>query len=322
MLTAQMINLPEELFEAMKGKVFKTRTVRQVTFTEGVVQAFNYHPTTGRRVAPFTRVQVKARLSTPVTRTLGEYGLNAIHALIHEHNFEYQGQAETGEHLFFKDEVNFTLNNQTYHIPSAMKMLTITDTGATLETMSDPTQYTFKGKSYTEEEVAALCGLTEAQFNQEIYDRWNAINQDQSTHITSTFAIVREVDGGHVTDLYVNEDAIDPATYGQKFTHYGKKTGVKLNYVMYNSCTPENADASAGYEKGNMGTCAIVKGHAFTAPVAYAFDLTREYAVLEARVCEQPETGKEYRTHGYFDINTNQSIPRLHRKTGEGVVFI
>jgi len=317
-----MINLPEELFEAMKGKVFKTRTVRQVTFTEGVVQAFNYHPTTGRRVAPFTRVQVKARLSTPVTRILGEYGLNAIHALIHEHNFEYQGQAETGEYLFFKDEVNFTLNGQTYHIPSAMKMLTVTDTGATLETMSDPTQYTFKGKSYTEEEVAALCGLTEAQFNQEIYDRWNAINQDQSTHITSTFAIVREVELGHVTDLYVNEELTDPATYGQKFTHYGKKTSVKLNYVMYNSCTPDNADTSAGYEKGNFGTCAIVKDHSFSNPIDWNFDLEREYAVLEARVCEQPETGKEYRTHGYYDIKTNQPIPRLHRKTGDGVVFI
>jgi hypothetical protein len=322
MLTHEKINLPEEIFEALKGKVFKTRTVRQVTFTEGIAQAFNYHPTTGKRIAPFTRVQVKARLLAPVTRTLGEYGLNAIHSLIHDQDFAYQGQAETGEYLFFKDEVNFTLNGQSYHIPSAMKVLTVDGSGATLETVSDPTQYTFKGKTYTAEQVAAMCGLTEAQFNLEVYDRWDANSFDQSTHITSTFAIVRETNGGYITDLYVNEVETDPTTYSQKFTHYGKKTSVKLNYVIYNDCTPATAETSAGFEAGNFGTCAVIKNHAWNTPIDFAFDLERKYAILEARVCEQPETGKEYRTSGYFDMKTNQPIPRLHRETGEGVVFI
>jgi len=330
MLTAEQINLPEEVFEALKGKVFRTRVTRKVTFGVQTGQVFNYHPTTGRRIAPFSGPKVFAKLGLPVSEKIGEYGLNAIHAIIHEHNFVYQGQAETGEFIFFKEEVNFILNGQTYHVPSAMKILRVNGSVAEIEDVIDPSSYTFtytvnrvkQTVTFSDEEVAAMLNMSVEDFNEAVYTKWIADSPDPLNNITSTFAIVTNSPNGYFTDLYVNEELIGPANYGTRFTHYGKKTGVKLNYVMYNSCTPATADASAGYEAGNFGACAKSNNHDWATPIDFPFDLEKEYAVLEARVCEQPETGKEYRTHGYFDIKTNQPIPRLHRKTGEGVIFI
>jgi hypothetical protein len=330
MLTAQDIQLPEEAFEALKGKVFKVRQTRKVNFRVSIGQVFNYHPVTGRRIAPFSGPKVTAQLSPITTLTIGEYGLNAIRSIIYDQDFVYQGQAETGEFLFFKEEVNFTLSGVTHHIPAAMKILRVIGGSAEVEDVIDPSEYSFTYTvngvkttvNYSSDEVAAMLNLTPEQFEASVYTKWIATSPDPTTNITSVFAIPIKTDEGYVTSLYVNEQIIDPANYIAKATHYGKRTSVKLHYIAYNDCTSESADSSAGYESGNFGACAKFNNRVASEPIDLPFDLTKEFAVLEARFCEQPESGKEYRVSGYFDAKANEVIPALPRKTGNGVVFI
>jgi hypothetical protein len=329
-LTAEQIQIPDEVFQALKGKVFRTRTQRKVVFSVTIGQVFNYHPTTGRRIAPFSGPKVIAKLSPVSTQAIGEYGLNAIRSIIHDQNFVYEGQAESGEFIFYKKEVNFLLNGNLHHIPAAMKLLRVNGNTAEIEDVLDPAEYTYTYTvnrvkttvNYSKEEVAEMIGVTPETLDELVYTKWTANSPDPQQNITSSFSLIRKEGQGYVTDLYINEEKTDPATYGQKFTHYGKKTTVRLNYVVYNDCTPATADASAGFEKGNFGTCAIAKNHSFSDPYTPSVDLDREFAILEARVCEQPETGKEYRISGHYNLKTEENIPGLIRKTGEGVVFI
>jgi hypothetical protein len=353
--TPEFLGLPQEVIDIAKNRVMRNERQRTVKFYTKNTPQYAFDRAGRRYITGFKRETLPYLTTTQ--RNNNAYALNWLHSKVHEDGYEYSGQDEQGRHIFFRDEVEFWLpnfvltaeraariNDQSpferdqytphpdggyicYQHPSAF-FVTEQNDEVIVEWLNDPEQYnyigTVNGRRQTivvsDDVVAETLGMTIEQLNEEVKTTWHGVNVSAG-QIANAFVVVdSNVNGTIEPSIYVNGTLTAPSQYGNFTTMQGTRTSLRLNAVVYNDCTAETADASAGFEAGNFGACSIVKGIT-SFPFAVEFDPTKEHAVVEFRFCEQPETGKEWRWHGYFNLKTGEQIPALIRKPHPDAIF-
>jgi hypothetical protein len=312
--TPEFLGLPQEVIDILKNRVITAQTIR-------TPQLFDTWVRTGG--IPAMRRETRVRQSTR-TSNLNGYALNWMHSQVHDSDFVYIGE-QSGSHVFRKEAVHFSLYGTEYYIPA--QNIFVSAEGK-IDVSIERTTYSYASNrqrvELTSDEVATLAGVSvETLYDWDI-DTYTTQERNTSTHICNGFVKVETMLEGLVPTLYINGEQVHPSQYGNFTTMQGTRTSLRLNAVVYNDCTAETADASAGFEAGNFGACSIVKGIT-SFPFAVEFDATKEHAVVEFRYCELTgagnETGKEWRWHGYFNLKTGEQIPALIRKPHPDAVF-
>jgi hypothetical protein len=310
-LTEQFLGLPQPVIDLLKDRVVTAHTIRTPQIYDAWVRTGGI---------PAMRKETKVRQSTR-TITLNAYALNLLHSRVHEMDFVYMGE-ESGAHVFRKEAVHFTLHGTEHRIPAQVMYV---NPNGTIDTLTEAIEYSYVTNRqrvyYTAEETAALAGVSVSTLYDWDRDTMTTQVRNTVTHICNAFVELNLTGSALQAQLYINGIARDVSEYGNFTTMQGTRTSLRVNIVTYNDCTPETADASAGYEAGNFGACSILKDTDPNLQFIPDADLTREHAVVEYRFCEQPETGKEWRWHGYYDLKTQQQIPSLIRKPHPDAIF-
>jgi hypothetical protein len=234
------------------------------------------------------------------------YGLNFIHSYLHEYGHDFVS-ATNGTYIFFKPSIKFNQNGKDYHIAAQELNVYQEATGRWVFKVKSYTK-SFRlragrvWKDYSDEQLAALAGVTVEQLHERLSSYYYGFERNPATHMTNTFALVEQSGNSYTAKLYVNLVETPVSAYNQKFTSYNKKNSIsKFQWLTYNDCTAATASPSVGYSAGNFGLCAI-NVTSPTTPFTPTFDLTREYATLEGQFVESAGGGKEYITHCYFVV--------------------
>ncbi len=309
--TTDFLGLPQELIDILKDRVITQRISR-------APQIYDTWIRTG--TVPALRKETRVRQSSR-TSSLNGYALNWMHSQVHENDFVYLGE-QSGVHAFRKESVAFSLYGKEHYVPSQNIFV---DQNGKIDIASESTGYSYvtnrKRVEFSAEEVAAMAGVSVDTLYDWDIDTLVTAERNTSTHICNAFVKVSDFETGLIAELFVNGNPTAPNQYGQLTTMQGTRTSLRVNIVTYNDCDASNADGSAGYEAGNFGTCSIAKNVDPTEPFTPSVDISREHAVVEYRFCEQPETGKEWRHHGYFNVKTGQQIPSLIRKPHPDAIY-
>lgn len=336
-LTAEMLGLPQELFDAVKNVVIDTRSTGGYT-VKAVMQRISAAEWT-KRQNEYKAALLAARLAkqpttniprptayelvnvwTPVRKSEphGVLLLNWVHDLIHAMGYEYKGRKANGDFILEYSTTDWYDANgkwysdftDTYRISFAGDMCYVYQNDTQNEQV-----YSVNGelKIFDRETISAQSRVDIEQVNAHEQDYWIGKVRNPQTHLCSIFP--RWSEDGSEFATYINGIRHDLAPKlstlineaGQKYSDYD------VNMAALNSCEVP-ADHKDAESMGNFGECldAWFETEEEAKSFTFLYDLTKPVAVksfsVEFSAANGTPNGHYNRFSAYFDLKSNQVI--------------
>jgi hypothetical protein len=333
-LTAQMIGVPTEVFDALKNVVAHTKITGSYTAAKQLVRvsaaeqkvindkykadlraaAFAGKPRSSVPVPTFYRFVTKF---TPTQRTerFGVYLLNYVHDAIWQYGFEYKGMIGS-EFLFTKFYENYTASDMVVYENIEITVKIFNQDGKWIVMQSDnvPVQYySVNGEltPFTKEQIAGHLNATVETVEAQEADYWVCEERDPSTYITSIFPVIESP-----TDFsaYINGMRADLVDFKNMISNTGVKSfkDYDIEMIAYNDCPVPAQQISDAASMGDGGECKAqwFETETEAKSFVYDFDLTKENAVLgfhiEVSAPNGTPNGHYERFHSYLNLKTGK----------------
>lgn len=336
-LTAEMLGLPQELFDAVKNVVIDTRSTGGYT-VKAVMQRISAAEWT-KRQNEYKAALLAARLAkqpttniprptayevvnvwTPVRKSEphGVLLLNWVHDLIHAMDYVYKGKNDNGEFVleYTADEwldgngKQYTNFVDTYRIGFGSDFVYVFQNDNQNEQV-----YSVNGelKVFNRETIAAQSGQPLEKVNEIEQDFWVGKVRNPQTHLCSIFP--RWSDDGSEFATYINGIRHDLAPKLSTLTNEARQkyADYDVNMAALNSCEVP-ADHKDAESMGNFGECldAWFETENDAKLFTFDYDLSKPVAVkvfaVEFSAANGTPNGHYNRFHAYFDLKENKVI--------------